>query len=146
MNLLLEISNGALAITAAITGVFLVFAALLIARLISPRSFSVKKSEPYECGIPTRGQSMIQFKAGYYIFAILFLIFDVETVFLYPWAVVTRSMGPQSLAVIGVFLFILVLGLAYAWRQGALKWSCKSPKLKACRAATSKITSITTNW
>lgn len=66
---------------------------------------------------------MIQFKAGYYIFAILFLIFDVETVFLYPWAVVTRSMGPQSLAVIGVFLFILVLGLAYAWRKGALKWS-----------------------
>ena len=123
MNLLLEISNGALAITAAITGVFLVFAALLIARLISPKSFSVKKSEPYECGIPTRGQSMIQFKAGYYIFAILFLIFDVETVFLYPWAVVTRSMGPQSLAVIGVFLFILVLGLAYAWRKGALKWS-----------------------
>ena len=123
MTLLLEISNGALAITAAITGVFLVFAALLIARLISPRSFSVKKSEPYECGIPTRGQSMIQFKAGYYIFAILFLIFDVETVFLYPWAVVTRSMGPQSLAVIGVFLFILVLGLAYAWRKGALKWS-----------------------
>lgn len=123
MNLLLEISNGALAITAAITGVFLVFDALLIARLISPRSFSVKKSEPYECGIPTRGQSMIQFKAGYYIFAILFLIFDVETVFLYPWAVVTRSMGPQSLAVIGVFLFILVLGLAYAWRKGALKWS-----------------------
>ena len=123
MNLLLEISNGALAITAAITGVFLVFAALLIARLISPRSFSVKKTEPYECGIPTRGQSMIQFKAGYYIFAILFLIFDVETVFLYPWAVVTRSMGPQSLAVIGVFLFILVLGLAYAWRKGALKWS-----------------------
>lgn len=123
MNLLLDISNGALAITAALTGVFLVFAALLIARLISPRSFSVKKSEPYECGIPTRGQSMIQFKAGYYIFAILFLIFDVETVFLYPWAVVTRSMGPQSLAVIGVFLFILVLGLAYAWRKGALKWS-----------------------
>lgn len=123
MNLLLEISNGALAITAAITGMFLVFAALLIAKLISPRSFSVKKSEPYECGIPTRGQSMIQFKAGYYIFAILFLIFDVETVFLYPWAVVMRNLGVQGLCVIGVFLFILVLGLAYAWRKGALKWS-----------------------
>ncbi len=123
MNLLLEISNGALAITAAITGIFLVFAALLIAKLISPRSFSVKKSEPYECGIPTRGKSMIQFKAGYYIFAILFLIFDVETVFLYPWAVVTRNLGMQGLLCIGVFLFILVLGLAYAWRKGALKWS-----------------------
>lgn len=123
MNLLLQISNGTLAITAALTGIFLVFAALLIAKLISPRSFSVKKSEPYECGIPTRGESMIQFKAGYYIFAILFLIFDVETVFLYPWAVITRSLGVQGLAVIGVFLFILALGLAYAWRKGALKWS-----------------------
>lgn len=122
MNLLLEISNGTLAITAALTGIFLVFAALLIAKLISPRSFSVKKSEAYECGIPTRGQSMIQFKAGYYIFAILFLIFDVETVFLYPWAVVANSMGPSSLICIGIFMFILILGLAYAWKKGALKW------------------------
>ena len=74
MNLLLEISNNALAVTATLTGIGLVFAALLIAKLISPKSYSVKKSEPYECGIPTRGKSMIQFKAGYYIFAILFLI------------------------------------------------------------------------
>lgn len=122
MHLLLEISNGALAITAALTGIVLVFAALLIAKLIAPRSYSVKKSEPYECGIPTRGQSMIQFKAGYYIFAILFLIFDVETVFLYPWAVVAKGMGTQSLLCIGIFMFVLVLGLAYAWKKGALKW------------------------
>ena len=81
MNLLLEIGNGVLSITAALTGVVLVFAALLIAKLISPKSYSVKKAETYECGIPTRGESMIQFKAGYYIFAILFLIFDVETIF-----------------------------------------------------------------
>ena len=122
MNLLLEISNGALAITAAITGIFLVFAALLIAKLISPRSFSVKKSEPYECGIPTRGESMIQFKAGYYIFAILFLIFDVETVFLYPWAVRVHELGTQGLTAIAVFFGIIVLGLVYAWRKGALEW------------------------
>lgn len=122
MNLLLEISNGALAITAVITGIGLVFAALLIAKLISPRSYSVKKAEPYECGIPTRGESMIQFKAGYYIFAILFLIFDVETVFLYPWAVVAKSLGHNALLCIGIFMFVLVLGLAYAWRKGALKW------------------------
>ncbi len=82
MNLLMEISNGELAITATLTGITLVFAALLIAKLISPKSYSVKKSEPYVCGIPTRGESMIQFSAGYYIFAILFLILDVETVFL----------------------------------------------------------------
>ena len=123
MNLLMEIGNGALAITATITGIGLVFAALLIAKLISPKSYSVKKAEPYECGIPTRGESMIQFKPGYYIFAILFLIFDVETLFLYPWAVIARSLGPQSLLCIGIFLFILILGLAYAWRKGALKWT-----------------------
>ena len=123
MNMLLEISNGALAITATLTGLGLVFAALLIARLISPRSFSKKKSEPYECGIPTRGESMIQFKAGYYIFAILFLIFDVETVFLYPWSVVMKQLGTQGLLCIGIFMFILILGLAYAWRKGVLKWT-----------------------
>jgi len=122
MNLLLGISNGELAITAVITGLGLVFAALLIARLISPRSFSVKKSDPYECGIPTRGESMLQFKVGYYLFAILFLVFDVETVFLYPWAVICRALGPAGLISIAVFMFILILGLAYAWRKGALKW------------------------
>ena len=122
MNFLLGMSNGDLAITAVITGLGLVFAALLIARLISPRSFSVKKSEPYECGIPTRGESMMQFKVGYDLFAILFLVFDVETVFLYPWAVVCRSLGPNGLISIGVFMFILILGLAYAWKKGALKW------------------------
>lgn len=123
MSLLLEIGNGALAITAMLTGLVLVFAALLIARLISPRSFSLRKAEPYECGIPTRGESMIQFKAGYYIFAILFLIFDVETVFLYPWSVVMKGLGPQGLLCVGIFMFILILGLAYAWRKGALKWT-----------------------
>jgi len=123
MNLLLEISNNALAVTAALTGMGLVFAALLIAKLISPKSYSIKKAEPYECGIPTRGESMIQFKAGYYIFAILFLIFDVETVFLYPWAVVMRNLGPSGLLCIGIFMFVLIMGLAYAWRKGALKWT-----------------------
>lgn len=122
MDLLLGISNGELAITAVVTGLGLVFAALLIARLISPRSFSAKKSDPYECGIPTRGDSMLQFKVGYYLFAILFLVFDVETVFLYPWAVVCKALGPQGLISIAVFMFILILGLAYAWRKGALKW------------------------
>ncbi|MDE6272286.1 MAG: NADH-quinone oxidoreductase subunit A [Muribaculaceae bacterium] len=122
MSLLLEIGNGALAITAVLTGILLVVAATVIAKLISPKSYTVKKSETYECGIPTRGESMIQFKTGYYIFAILFLIFDVETVFLYPWAVVARDLGTNSLLCIGIFMVILILGLAYAWKKGALKW------------------------
>ncbi len=122
MGLLLEIGNGTLAITATLTGMLLVCAALWIAKLISPHSFTVRKGEAYECGIPTRGESMIHFKAGYYIFAILFLVFDVETVFLYPWAVIMNTLGPKGLLCIGVFLFILVLGLAYAWKKGALVW------------------------
>ena len=122
MNLLCQISNAELSVTAVLTGLGLVFAALLIAKLISPKSFSVRKAEPYECGIPTRGDSMILFKAGYYIFAILFLLFDVEVVFLYPWSVVMRSLGVQGLLCIGIFMFVLILGLAYAWKKGALKW------------------------
>lgn len=126
MSLLLSdtytVTNGELALTAVIAGLFLVFAALMAAKLIGPRSYSAKKGDPYECGIPTRGKSMIQFKVGYYLFAILFLMFDVETVFLYPWAVICKSLGAMGLVSIGVFLFILILGLAYAWRKGALKW------------------------
>ena len=119
---LIGIQSTTLAVTAALTGVVLVAAALIIAWLIAPRSYTMKKGEPYECGIPTRGDSMVQFKAGYYIFAILFLIFDVETVFLYPWATITKGLGTQGLLCIGIFLLVLVLGLAYAWRKGALKW------------------------
>lgn len=80
-------NSGVLAITALLTGVALVALAMWIAGLISPRSFNPQKGEAYECGIPTRGESMSQFHVGYYLFAILFLMFDVETVFLFPWAV-----------------------------------------------------------
>ena len=59
---------------------------------------------------------------GYYLFAILFLVFDIETVFLYPWAVVAKELGHFALVSIGFFLVVLVLGLAYAWRKGALEW------------------------
>ena len=117
------ITNKALlAVTAALTGAALVFLAMWIAGLLSPRSFNPQKCEPYECGIPTRGKSMSQFRVGYYLFAILFLMFDVETVFLYPWAVVVKLFGPLALATIGFFMLVLVFGLAYAWRKGALEW------------------------
>ena len=115
-------NNGVLAITALITGVALVGLALWIAKLISPRSFNPQKGEAYECGIPTRGESMSQFKVGYYLFAILFLMFDVETVFLFPWAVRMRELGVNGLLSIAVFFGILVLGVVYAWRKGALEW------------------------
>ncbi len=80
------------------------------------------KREAYECGIPTRGKSWMQFRVGYYLFAILFLIFDVEAMFMFPWAVIVREMGVDGLLNILFFLLILVLGLAYAWKKGALEW------------------------
>ena len=116
------IQSTTLMVVALLTGIGLVAAALIIARLISPRSFSLQKGEPYECGVETRGESMVQFKVGYYLYAILFLMFDVETVFLFPWAAVCRSLGPNGLLSVLVFLVVLILGLAYAWRKGALQW------------------------
>ena len=116
------IQSTTLAVTAALTGVALVGLALWLAGLISPTSFNPQKGEAYECGIPTRGESMSQFKVGYYLYAILFLMFDVETVFLFPWAVKVQSLGANGLMAIAVFFGILVLGLVYAWRKGALEW------------------------
>ena len=111
-----------LLITVLITAVFLVVAAYVIAKLIGPRTFNKVKGETFECGIPTHGSSWIPVHVGYYLFAILFLIFDVETVFLYPWAVVVKDFGAMALVSIGFFLLVLVFGLAYAWRKGALEW------------------------
>jgi NADH-quinone oxidoreductase subunit A len=111
-----------LLIVVILTAIALVAVALGIANAISPRSFNPQKGEAYECGIPTRGKSWMQFKVGYYLFAILFLMFDVETVFLFPWAVVVQDLGVYGLCSIIFFLVILVLGLAYAWRKGALEW------------------------
>ncbi len=115
-------SNSALFLTMLLTALILVGTGLLVAWLLSPRSQNVLKGEPYECGIPTRGNSWMQFRVGYYLFAILYLVFDVETVFLFPWAVVMKDMGMQGLICILFFLVILTLGLAYAWKKGALKW------------------------
>ena len=111
-----------LLITVLITAIVLVAAAYLIAKLIGPRSYNKVKGEPFECGIPTHGSSWIPVHVGYYLFAILFLMFDVETMFLYPWAVVAKNFGAAALLSIGFFLLVLVFGLAYAWRKGALEW------------------------
>lgn len=114
--------NSVLLVVVFITAIVLVVAALTIAKLISPRSYNPQKGEAYECGIPTRGASWMQFKVGYYLFAILFLMFDVETVFLFPWAVIVRDLGIAGLVNISLFLVVLILGLAYAWKKGALEW------------------------
>ena len=109
-------------ITVLLTAVVLVGGAYVVAKLIGPRSYNKLKGEPFECGIPTNGSSWLPMNAGYYLFAILFLMFDIETVFLYPWAVVVRTLGAGGLLTIGFFMLVLVFGLAYAWRKGALEW------------------------
>ncbi|MDY3034439.1 MAG: NADH-quinone oxidoreductase subunit A [Odoribacter sp.] len=114
--------NLTLMIVVILTAIALVGISLGLARLISPRSFNRQKGEAYECGIPTRGRSWMQFKAGYYLFAILFLMFDVEAVFLFPWAVTVQDVGIDGLLNILFFMVILILGLTYAWKKGALEW------------------------
>lgn len=115
-------SSGEIFIVVLVTAMVLVVGGMLIGWLLSPKSTNVQKGEPYECGIPTKGTSWMQFKVGYYLFAILFLMFDVETVLLFPWATIMKSLGAVGLVSVLFFLFILVLGLAYAWKKGALEW------------------------
>lgn len=111
-----------LLVTVLLTAVVLVVGAYVIAKLIGPRSYNPVKGQPFECGIPTRGSSWMPVHVGYYLFAILFLVFDIETVFLYPWAVVVKQLGTAALVSVAFFLLVLVFGLAYAWRKGVLEW------------------------
>ena len=103
-------------------GVGFVVGGLVVSRLFAPRNPGVIKNDPYECGQPPIGPAWIQFNVGYYLFGLLFLVFDVEAAFLYPWAVAFRDVGLVGLLEVGVFLLILILGLAYAWKKGALEW------------------------
>ena len=96
--------------------------AILISRLFIKGTKNKAKGEPYECGIPTHGKTWVQLNVGYYLFALIFLIFDVELIFLYPWAVVVKSVGWLALVEIVIFFFILFMGFLYAHKKGALKW------------------------
>ena len=95
---------------------------ILVSNLIAPSSENETKKEAYESGIQTIGPSWVQFRVGYYLFAILFLIFDVETVFIFPWAVVMKDVGMPAFIEILIFFIILGTGLLYAWKKDALKW------------------------
>ena len=109
--------------------IVLIFAAITfaaggiaVARLFVKGSTNPQKGQAYECGIPTKGKTWTQLNVGYYLFALVFLIFDVELIFLFPWAVVAKSAGWVALAEIVIFLFILFMGFLYAHKKGALKW------------------------
>ena len=95
---------------------------IMFSKLLMKYSKNPVKGETYECGIPAKGTAWVQFPVGYYLFALVFLVFDVELVFLYPWAVVAKKLGMFALIEVGMFLFILFLGLLYAHKKGALRW------------------------
>jgi NADH-quinone oxidoreductase subunit A len=94
----------------------------LIGYILGPRHPSPAKDSPYECGFPPFGDSRLPFDVRYYLVAILFIIFDLETAFLVPWAVVFRKIGWYGMAAMGIFLGILVVGFIYEWKKGALEW------------------------
>lgn len=96
--------------------------ALLPNWLLSPRKPNREKEKTYECGLDTQGPSWIQFKAGYFMYALIFAAFDVETVFLFPWAVAFKSTGLFALSEMFIFIVLLAIGLWYAWKKGALEW------------------------
>jgi NADH-quinone oxidoreductase subunit A len=96
--------------------------AILIAKVVTKSTTNSQKGQPYECGIPTKGKTWMQLNVGYYLFALIFLIFDVELVFLYPWAVVAQKTGWFALVEVIIFFFILFIGFLYAHKKGALKW------------------------
>lgn len=101
---------------------FLPTAAILIAGLLSPKKPNKIKNSTYECGIETVGDTWVQFRVQYYIYALVFLVFDVETVFLYPWAVAYNQLSLFAVLEAVAFVLILVAGLYYAWKKGALQW------------------------
>jgi NADH-quinone oxidoreductase subunit A len=129
------ITGFGLVLTFLLLGVLMVFATLVIARLVAPRRYTEEKMTPYECGEDPVGNSWIQFNIRFYIFALVFLIFDVEMAFLLPWAVAFRSQelaasyGALAFWDAVVFVAILVVGLIYLWARGDLRWVRPQPQI-----------------
>ncbi len=105
-----------------IMGIVLVYLPLLIQKLVAPNNPNPDKLATYECGEESEGSAWVQFNIRFYVIALIFLIFDVEVVFLFPWAMVFKDMGMLAFVEMGIFLLILIVGLAYVWKKGDLDW------------------------
>jgi len=108
-------------ITFAIVGGFAAVA-LIAAHLLGPKAYSPVKQDTYECGVDYVGDSRTRFSVKFYLVAVLFVMFDLEVVFMYPWAVNFRSLGVFGFVSMAIFLLILTVGLLYEWKKGALEW------------------------
>ncbi|MDP1715301.1 MAG: NADH-quinone oxidoreductase subunit A [Anaerolineales bacterium] len=105
-----------------IVGLIIPIGAIAMGFMLGPKKPNPIKQSTYECGIEPVGEGWVQFKAQYYIFALVFLVFDVETVFLFPWAVKLGQLGMFAVIEGIVFILILIAGLVYTWRKGMLEW------------------------
>ena len=105
-----------------IIGTIILAITLLIAKLLSPSNPSKNKLSTYECGEEAEGSSWVQFNIRYYVIALIFIIFDVEVLFLFPWAVVYKELGWLAFIEMSIFLIILIFGLLYVWKKGDLDW------------------------
>ena len=103
-------------------GIAFVVVNLIAWKILRPSRFSEEKLTTYECGENPQGSAWIQFNIRFYVFALIFIVFDVEAAFLLPWAVVFKELGPLAFVEGLVFIFILAVGLAYVWRKGDLEW------------------------
>ena len=103
-------------------GIVLVYLPLLIQKLVAPNNPNPDKLETYECGEESEGSAWVQFNIRFYVVALIFLIFDVEVVFLFPWAVVFNDLGLLAFVEMAIFLVILLIGLAYVWKRSDLDW------------------------
>jgi NADH-quinone oxidoreductase subunit A len=110
-------------------GVVFVAGGFLTARLLRPQRPNAVKNSTYECGEEAVGSAWVKFNIRFYVVALIFIIFDVEVVFLYPWATIFKQLGPFALVEALVFAGILVLGLAYAWVKGDLVWVRPTPNI-----------------
>ena len=107
-----------------LTGVAIVLgvAPLILARFVAPKKPGFSKQSPYECGLESQGDPWVQLNVQYYVYALLFVVFDAEVVFIYPWALVWKGLGPVVFIEMALFLGILSVGLIYAWKRGVLEW------------------------
>ena len=110
---------------ASVVGIVLLVVGTLLGRLFAPKGRALggaEKLSPYECGFEAFEDAHMQFDVRYYLIAILFIVFDLEIAFVFPWALVFRELGVFGLVEMGVFLALLVIGFAYVWKKGALEW------------------------
>lgn len=105
-----------------LVSLFIPAVAIAIAGVLGPKKPAPIKNSTYECGIETIGETWVQFRAQYYVYALIFLVFDVETIFLYPWAVAYQLQTIWAVFEMVLFVLILLSGIIFAWRKGALDW------------------------